>query len=273
MRVLLAALLAIPLLAPPAPGQEAGAAAETKTAVPRPVFTVAPSGWYAEVRAGFASQQLDDPDANIAYVERIAVEGLDAKGPLRRFDTAQDFAVEFGRRHGSVGVGIAGELQRQRVRTFASGTSVGAVDAISLMSIMDVRLVGSYRPRWLYGFELGASAGLAFAHYSEQFAIYVFPAPEFGTNLSGAFHAVSFSGGPHLGWRRPLLGDTWLTARATWLYRNFDELKGQYRERQGDQAEIVDDSLRRLADGEFASIDGSGVQLTAGLSYTFAGRR
>ena len=138
---------------------------------------------------------------------------------------------------------------------------------------MDVRLAGSYRPASLFGFEVGASAGISFAHYSEQYALYVFPAPEFDANFSGAFHASSLSGGPHLAWRRPFFGNTWLVARGSWLYRNFDELKGQYKDRQDGDTSILDSSLLRLADGELASVDGSGFQATAGLSYTFGGRR
>lgn len=273
MRVLSAVLFAIPLLAPAAFGQASGdAPAPVPVAIPAAVMSSAPSGWYVEVRGGFASQQLDDPDANIEFAERFATGALEARGPLRRFGNAQAFGLEFGYRRGSVAAGVLTELQRQRPHTFAAGDSTGALDAISLLSTMDVRLAASYRPRWLYGFELGGSAGLSFAHYSESFAIYVFEAPQFNNSLAGAFHAVSISGGPHVGWRRPLFGSTWLVARAAWLYRNFDELKGQYRERAGGQTEVLDDSLRRLADGELASIDASGVQATAGLSYTFGAR-
>jgi hypothetical protein len=274
MRVLTAVLFAIPLLAPAAFGQAADPDPAPKPVpIPAAVMATAPSGWYVEARAGFASQQLDDLDANIAFVEEIAVSSLEARGPFRRFENAQAFGLELGYRRSSVNVGILGELQRQRPRTFAAGDSIGALDAISLLSTIDVRLAASYRPRWLYGFELGGSAGLAFAHYSESFSIYVYEAPQFNTSYGGAYHAVSFSGGPHLAWRRPLFGATWLVARAAWVYRNFDELEGQYRQRQGGQIEVVDDSLRRLSDGEFASIDGSGVQVTAGLSYTFGARR
>lgn len=274
MRVLTAALFAIPLLAPAAFGQVADPAPATKPVpIPAAVMATAPSGWYVEVRGGFASQQLDDLDANIGFAEEIALSNLEARGPFRRFENAQAFGLELGYRRGSVSLGVLGELQRQRPRTFAAGDSIGALDAISLLSTIDARLAVSYRPRWLYGFELGASGGLSFAHYSEQFSIYIFEAPEFNVNFAGAFHAASFSGGPHIGWRRPLVGATWLVARAAWVYRNFDELKGQYHQNAGGETLIVDDSLRRLSDGEPASIDASGAQVTAGLTYTFGARR
>lgn len=274
MRVLPAVLFAIPLLASAAFGQAGGdAPAPAPAAIPAAVMSSAPSGWYVEARGGFATQQLDDPDANIGYAELLATSYLEARGPFRRFGNAQAFGLEFGYRRGSVAAGVLTEMQRQRPRTFAAGDSTGALDAISLMSTIDVRLAASYRPRWLYGFELGGSAGLSFAHYSESISIYFFEAPQFNNGLSGAFRAVSFSGGPHVGWRRPLFGSTWLVARAAWLYRKFDELKGQYRQRGGGQTEVRDDSLRRLTDGELASIDASGVQATAGLSYTFGARR
>ena len=274
MRVLTAVLFAIPLLAPAALGQAADPAPATKPdAIPAAVMATAPSGWYVEVRGGFASQQVDDADANIGYMEEIALSDLDARGPFRRFENAQAFGLELGYRRGSVSLGILGDLQRQRPRTFAAGDSIGAIDAISLLSTIDVRLAASYRPRWLYGFELGGSAGLAFAHYSESFSIYLFEAPQFNNTLGGAFHAVSISGGPHVGWRRPLFGATWLVARAAWVYRNFDELEGQYHLNAGGETLISDDSLRRLSDGERASIDASGAQVTAGLSYTFGARR
>jgi len=275
MKVLFAVLFALPLLAPTASGQasDPAAAKPPEVKIPAAVMSTAPSGWFVEARGGFASQQLDDLDANIGFMEDVAMQLLEAPGPFRRFERAQAFAIEIGYRRGAVSAGVLTELQRQRPHTFAAGDSLGAVDAISLLSTMDVRLAASYRPRWLYGFELGASGGLSFAHYSESFSIYVFEAPQFNTTLAGAFHAVSFTGGPHVGWRRPLFGATWLVARAEWTYRNFDELEGQYRQRAGGEIVIDDDVLRRLGDGETASIDGSGMQVTAGLSYTFGARR
>ena len=274
MKTLSFALFAITLLAPAAFGQAGDATGEKKPVViPAAVMSSAPSGWYVEARGGFAPQQLDDLDANISYIEDVATDQLGARGPFRRFENAQAFGVELGRRHGSLSLGILGELQRQRPHTFAAGDTLGALDAISLLSTLDVRLAATYRPRWLYGFEMGLSGGMSFAHYSEQFALYIFDAPQFNVNIAGAFHAASLSGGPHVGWRRPLYGATWLTARAAWVYRNFDELKGQYHRNAGGETLIVDDSLRRLADGELASIDGSGAQVTAGLSYTFGARR
>lgn len=270
MRVLLTALLALASFAPAARAAEGGPA----SAVPRAtaVFSVAPSGWYAEARSGFATQDLGDPDANIAFMERIAMDSLGAPGPLRRFENAQAFAIEVGRRRGAWSFGVATEHQRERVRTFAAGTRTGSLDVISLMSTIDVRLVASYRPRALFGFEAGASAGLAFAHYSEQFALDVFAGTQYDANSSGAFHATSFSGGPHLGWRRPLYGNTWLVARGAWLWRNFGELKGQYKQRSGSGTAIDDSSMRRLDSGGLASIDGTGVQVSAGLTHTFWGR-
>lgn len=273
MKTLTAVLFAIPLLATAAFGQEGAGDAPKPLAGPHSAFSPAPSGFFVELRGGFAPQQLDDPDANIAWAEEFAADVFDAPGPFRRFDRAQAFALELGYRRGALGLGVVTELQRQRPRTFSAGDSIGAVDAISLLSTIDVRLAASYRPRWLYGFELGGSAGLSFAHYSESFGVYVFPDPDFNTTVSGAFSAASFTGGPHVGWRRPLFGATWLVARAAWIYRNFDELEGQYRTRSGGDAEVVDDSLRRMTDGELASIDASGVQVTAGLSYTFGARR
>lgn len=273
MKTLTAVLFAIPLLATAAFGQAGGAAPPRPAAGPHAAFSPAPSGFYVEARGGFATHELEDLDANIAWAERIAVENLDAPGDFRRFDRAQAFALEMGYRRGALGLGIVTELQRQRPRTFSAGDSLGALDAISLLSTIDVRLSASYRPRWLYGFELGGSAGLSFAHYSESFGVYVFPDPGSNVTLSGAFSAASFTGGPHVGWRRPLFGPTWLVARAAWLYRNFDELEGQYRMNAGGETLIDDDVLRRLSDGEAASIDAGGVQVTAGLSYTFGARR
>lgn len=275
MKTLFAILFAIPLLATAALGQASDPAAAKlpEAKIPAAVMSTAPSGWFVEARGGFASQQLDDLDSNIGYMEDVAIENLEARGPFRRFDRAQAFAVELGYRRGAVSLGVLTELQRQRPHTFAAGDSLGAVDAISLLSTMDVRLSASYRPRWLYGFELGGSGGLSFAHYSESFSLYVFDAPQYNVTLAGAFHAVSFTGGPHVGWRRPLFGATWLVARAAWIYRSFDELEGQYHRNAGGETLISDDVLRRYEDGEKASVDGSGVQVTAGLSYTFGARR
>lgn len=266
-------LFALALFAPAAFAQGGAAATAAKLPAAKAVFTSAPSGWYVEARGGFATQDLADPDANIAYMERVGTENLGTPAPFRRFGDAGAYAIELGLRRGHWAWGVATEHQRQRVRTFAAGTETGSLDLISLMSTIDVRLVTSYRPDWLHGFELGGSAGLAFAHYSEQFAIYIFPAPEFDANVSGAFHAASFTGGPHLGWRRPLYGNWWLTARGAYLWRNFDELKGLYQDRTGGGTEIVNESLRRLEDGAIAKIDGTGMQYTAGLTYTIGGRR
>lgn len=273
MKTLTLVLSALSLLAPAAFAQEGGAAAAAKAPAAKAVFTSAPSGFYVEARAGIARQDLADPDANIAYMEQVGTENLGAPGSFRRFGDAGAYALELGLRRGHWSWGVATEHQRQRVRTFAAGTETGSLDLISLMSTIDVRVVTSYRPDWLYGFEVGGSAGLAFAHYSEQFALYVFPAPEFDYNYSGAFHAASFSGGPHLGWRRPLYGDWWLAARGTYLWRNFDELKGLYQYRANGGTDIVNESLRRLEDGAIARIDGSGLQFTGGLTYTIGGRR
>jgi hypothetical protein len=141
------------------------------------------------------------------------------------------------------------------------------------MSTIDLRLTSTLRPAKLYGFEIGASAGVSFGHYSEQFALYVFPAPQLNATLSGVYHATTFSGGPHIGWRRPLYGNTWLMARGAWLFRNFDELKGQANNRTSSEILVADTSLERLDNGEKASIDASSGQYTFGLSYTFGGRR
>lgn len=273
MRTLTAVLFAIPLFATAALGQPGGAAAPKPAAGPHAAFSPAPSGFYVEARGGFTTFDPGDPDANIAWAERIATEGLLAPGDFRHFDRGQAFGLEMGYRRGSLAFGLLTELQRQRPHTFSAGDSVGALDAVSLLSTLDVRLAAAWRPRWLFGFELGGSGGLSFAHYSESFGIYVFPAPEMNATLSGAFRAVTFTGGPHVGWRRPLYGSTWLVARAAWLYRNFDELEGQYRTNAGGETLIDDDVLRRLSDGEAASIDAGGPQLTAGLSYTFGARR
>ncbi len=266
-------LFVFALFASAASAQEGAGAAAAKAPAPKAVFTPAPSGLYVEVRGGFAPQDLTDPNANIAYMERVGVDSLGTPTPFRRFGDAGAYAVELGLRHGRWAWGVATELQRQRVHTFAAGTGTGSLDLISLMSTMDVRAVTTYRPTWLLGFEVGGSAGLAFAHYSEQFALTVYRSPANDASVSGAFHAVSFSGGPLLGWRRPLYGNWWLTARGAWLWRDFGELEGQYRNRSSAGTEIVDEPLRRLEDDARAKIDGGGWQFTAGLNWTIRGRR
>lgn len=273
MRQLASVLFVLVLFAPAAFAQGGDAAVAAKAPAAKAVYTPAPSGWYAEFRGGLATQDLADPDANIAYLERTGAENLGTPGPFRRFGDAGAYAIELGLRHGSWAWGVATEHQRQRVRTFAAGTQTGSLDLVSLMSTLDVRIVTSYRPAGLWGFEIGGSAGLAFAHYSEQFALDIYATPEDDTNVSGAFHAASFSGGPHLGWRRPLYGNWWLAARGAYLWRNFDELKGQYQDRDSGGTEIVNESLHRLEDGALAKIDGSGMQYTAGVTYTIGGRR
>lgn len=273
MRILAPALFALALIAPAALAAGTPADATKPAPTPAAVFTPAPGGWYAELTAGFANVDFEDPDANIAYVEHFATENLDAPGPLRYFENSQAYGLELGHRRGHWSWGVATEHQRQRVQTYTAGTSTGGLDAISLMTTIDVRLTGTIRPQKLFGFEFGASAGMSFAHYSEQFAIYVFPAPEFNVNLSGAYHATSFTGGPHIGWRRPLYGNTWLVARGTWLWRNFDELEGQLKQRAGGEMLITDAFLRRLDNGDVAAIDASSGQFTVGMSYTFGGRR
>ena len=267
------ALLASALLTPAAFAADAPTDAAKPAAAGGSAFTPAPSGWYAELTGGFATVDFEDPDANIAYVGNQADVLLGAPGPMRYFENSAAFGLELGRRRGPWSWGLATEHQRQRVQTYTAGTSTGAVDAISLMTTIDLRLTSTFRPAKLFGFEVGASAGLSFAHYSEQFSVYVFPAPQANFINSGAYHASSFSGGPHIGWRRPLYGNTWLMARGAWLFRNFDELKGQAKERSASEILITDTSLERLDNGETASIDASSGQYTFGLSYTFGGRR
>jgi hypothetical protein len=271
MKNLVPALLALTFFA----GSSLAAEGDTKPA-PRPkhtaaVFSPAPSGWYAELRTGFATQQLDDPNSNIAYMERIGTYNLGSPGALRRFGEANAFALELGHRRGNWSWGLATEHQRQRVRSFTAGTNTGALDLITLMGVTDVRLTTSVRPAKFFGFELGASAGMAFAHYSEQYAIYVFPAPEFNAALSGVYHASSPSAGAHIGWRRPLYGNTWLVARGAWAYRKFDSLQGSQTGEFGPGTTSYD--LVRLDNGKKASIDATGFQFTTGLSHTFGGRR
>jgi hypothetical protein len=273
MRILVSSLFAISLLAPVALAADAPTDAAKPATAHGSAFTPAPSGWYAEFTGGFATVDFEDPDANIAFMEDIANDILGAPGPMRYFENSAAFGLELGRRRGQWSFGLAAEHQRQRVQTYTAGTSTGALDVISLMTTIDLRLTSTFRPAKLYGFELGASAGVSFGHYSEQFALYVFPAPQFNANLSGVYHATSFSGGPHIGWRRPLYGNTWLVARGAWLFRNFDELKGQAQNRTASEILITDTSLQRLDNGETASIDASSGQYTFGLSYTFGGRR
>ncbi len=276
MRVLVTALFAMTLFAPLARAADDGAPAAAPATTdhgPVSVFTVAPSGWYVEVRGGFATQDYTDPEANITYMQDIAVQSLDAPGVFRSFDHPQAYAFEVGRRRGAWCLGITTEQQRQRVHTLSAGTILGSMDATTLVATMDVRLTGSYRPRSLFGLEVGASAGMSFAHYSEDYSVRIFPQPDLNADYSGAYHASSFAGGPHLGWRRPLYGNAWLTARFAWIYRKFDELKGQRKSRSSDGTTITDTSLQRLDNGALAKIDGSGAQLSAGFSYTFGGRR
>lgn len=275
MKVLIRSLFAIALLAPVALAADAPTDAATPAPVHTSAFTPAPGGWYAELTGGFATVNFEDPDANIAFAEGIATDPnlLAAPGPLRYFENSAAFGLELGRRRGAWSFGLATEHQRQRVQSYTAGTITGALDAISLMTTIDLRLTSTLRPANLFGFELGASAGLSFAHYSEQFSIYIFPFPQANSIYSGAYHATSFSGGPHVGWRRPLYGNTWLLARAAWLFRNFDELEGQAKQRSATEMLITDTSLERLDNGETASIDASSGQYTFGLSYTFGGRR
>lgn len=273
MRVLAASLFAIALVAPLALAADAPTDAAKPAASHGTAFTPAPGGWYAELTGGLATVDFEDPDANIAFVGGFANDLFAAPGPMRYFENSAAFGLELGRRRGPWSFGLATEHQRQRVQTYTAGTSTGALDAISLMTTIDLRLTSTLRPAKLWGFEVGASAGVSFGHYSEQFAIYVFPAPQFNANLSGAYHATSVSAGPHIGWRRPLYGNTWLLARGAWLFRNFDELKGQAKNRTANEMLITDTSLKRLDNGETASIDASSGQYTFGLSYTFGGRR
>jgi len=273
MKVLVTSLFAIALLAPVALAADAPTDA-AKPATPHgSAFTPAPGGWYAELTGGFATVDFEDPDANIAYMGGRANEILAAPGPMRYFENSAAFGLELGRRRGPWSFGLATEHQRQRVQTYTAGTSIGALDAISLMTTIDLRLTSTFRPAKLYGFEIGASAGLSFGHYSEQFAVYVFPATQFSFTQSGVYDATSFSAGPHIGWRRPLYGNTWLMARGAWLFRDFSELKGQANTRTSSEILVTDTSLKRLDNGEKASIDASSGQYTFGLSYTFGGRR
>jgi opacity protein-like surface antigen len=273
MRVLVPALFVLTLLATAA----AAADSDPKTAPapkrPPAVFTPSPSGWYVEGRAGFAPWDLDDPNASIAYIEQIAADNLGAPGPLRRFDYAAVFALEVGHRRGNWSYGLAAENQWERVSNFTSGTVNGSLEQVSLMSTIDVRLTTTVRPAKLFGFEAGASAGMSYAHYSEMFALAIFPAPENNLTLSGAYHASAPVAGAHLGWRRPLYGNTWLVARGAWYWRDFGEFKGRAEDRSGGEIIIVDQDLLVLGTSEKASIDASGFQYSAGLSYTFGGRR
>lgn len=273
MKVLAASLFTIALLAPAALAADAPTDAAKPAATHGSAFTPAPSGWYAELTGGFATVDYEDPDANIVYMGDRANEILAAPGPMRLFENSAAFGLELGRRRGPWSFGLATEHQRQRVQTFTAGTSIGALDAISLMTTIDLRLTSTFRPAKLFGFEVGASAGMSFGHYSEQFAVYVYPATQFSFTQSGAYHATSFSAGPHIGWRRPLYGNTWLTARGAWLFRDFTELKGQAKLRTSSEMLISDTSLERLDNGEKASIDASSGQYTFGLSYTFGGKR
>jgi hypothetical protein len=272
-----AALLALTLFATVAAAAETPAPPAAKTApkakTPAAVFTVAPSGWYAELRGGVATQDLPDADANIAYWEQIAMDSLGAPGDLHRFSQAPVFALEIGLRHGTWSWGVETQYQQQRVDNFSAGTSTGSLEMSSFFSVVDVRATATARPAKLHGFEAGASAGWAFGHYSERYSLVVFPAPEYNASLSGVYGASAPSLGAHLGWRRPLYGNTWLTARAAWSWRDFGEFPGRYDVTSGGETHSHDSDLIRLDNGEKAQLDGSGFQFTAGLSYTLGGKR
>lgn len=273
MRLLVPALLALTLLATAAVAADGDDKAAAKPKAPAAVFSPSPSGWYAELRGGLATQQLDDADANIAYMERIGTEFLGAPGPARRFSQANAFALELGHRRGNWSFGVATEHQRQRVTTFAAGTQTGAIDIQSLLGVIDVRLTTSVRPARLLGFELGASAGMSFAHYSEHFGLFIFPAPQFNETLSGAYHASAPVAGAHIGWRRPLYGNSWLVARGAWMWRDFGEFKGRADDRAGGEVQTIDTDLVVLGAGRKAKLDATGFQFTTGISHTFGGRR
>lgn len=274
MKQLFTAVLALSLFATAAAAAEPAATpAAAKPRGPGAVFNVAPSGWYAELRAGTSTQDLGDADANIAYMEDLGIQNLGSPGDLHRFGPASAFALELGRTRGAWSFGVVTEHQRQRVRSYTAGTLTGALDMISLMSNIDVRAVATVRPANLFGFEVGASAGMSFAHYSEQFSLEVFPAPDQGFVLSGAYHAAAPAAGAHLGWRRPLYGNTWLTTRGAWVWRDFGEFKGTSKLAAGGETRLSETDLLLLDSGAKAQLDGSGFQFTAGLSHTFGGKR
>jgi opacity protein-like surface antigen len=277
MKRLFAALFSLTLLATAVAAAETPAAPAAKPAprskAPAAGFTPAPSGWYAEFRGGIATQDVPDLDANIAYWEQIGVQFLDSPGDLHRFSQAPVFALEAGLRHGPWSYGVESQWQRQTVDNFTAGTFSGSLDMSSLFSVLDVRATVSARPASLFGFEAGASAGWAFGHYSERYALSVYSAPQANITVSGAYDASAPSLGAHLGWRRPLYGNTWLLARAAWSWRDFGEMAGNYDVATSNETLSHDSDLLRFDNGEKAKVDGSGFQFTVGLSYTLGGKR
>jgi hypothetical protein len=274
MKRLFAALLSLTLLATAAAAAETPAAPAAKSAPKASAgFTPAPSGWYAEFRGGVATQDVPDLDANIAYWEAIGIDSLDAPGDLHRFSQAPVFALEVGLRHGRWSYGVETQWQRQVVDNFTAGTFTGSLDMSSLFSVLDVRATVTARPATLHGFEAGASAGWAFGHYSERYALSIYSAPQDNITVSGAYEASAPSLGAHIGWRRPLYGNTWLLARAAWSWRDFGEMSGNYDVATSDATYSYDSDLMRFDNGEKAKVDGSGFQFTAGLSYTLGGKR
>ena len=273
MKTPLAALFALLLLAPAAFAAEPPTTPAAKPHAASAAFTPAPSGWYAELRGGVATQRVPDLDGNIAYFEAVGMNNLGSPGDLDRFSQAPAIELELGQRHGLWAYGVETQWQRQIVDNFTAGTYTGSIDMSSLFSVVDVRATATARPASLWGFEAGASAGWAFGHYSERYSAVVFPAPQADFVFSGQYSASAPSLGAHIGWRRPLYGSLWLLARSDFSWRDFGEMSGESKFNTGGETRVLDTDLIRLDKGEKAQVDGSGWHITAGVAYTIGGRR
>ena len=288
LRTLAAFALALALAAPalaqdaaaPKPAAEKPAAkegakpeAKPKAKAVKPVYSVAPSGWYVEVRGGMARPDLADADDAIDVMQRFAGE-VGAPGPMRHFGWHEAAQLEIGRRHGAWSYGLEGDFFVQRVRTFDGGSTTAGFSAISLFNAIDVRLTATYRVPRLLGFELGATAGLSRAHYSEDFGVDVYTDPHLGCGYSGAYDSgVKPVAGPVLGWRRPLYGNNWITARGAWMWRDYGTFDGTRVQSNSVGRWTEDMDLVRLRDGATAELDASGFEWAVGLSHTFGGKR
>lgn len=262
-----------PDAAKPAAKEGAKKEAKPKAKVVKPVYTAAPSGWYAELRGGFAHPDLADPDDAIDVMQRFSGE-IGAPGPLRHFGWHEALQLEIGRRHGAWAWGLEGDFSSQRVRTYDAGSETAGLSAISLFNAVDVRLTSTYRVPRLLGFELGATAGVSRAHYSEDFGFDVYVDPDLSAQYSGTYDSgITLVAGPVLGWRRPLYGNNWITARGTWMWRDYGALDGTRVENNSAGRWTVDTDLVRIRDGAKADIDASGFEWTLGLSHTFGGKR
>ena len=262
----------------PAAGKPAATEAAKKEAKPKakavkPVYTAAPSGWYVELRGGFAHPDLTDPNDAIDLMQRFSGE-IGAPGPLRNFGRHEALQLEIGRRHGAWSWGLEGDFIAQRVRTLDAGSITAGLSAISFFNAVDVRLTSTWRVPKLLGFEIGATAGVSRAHYSEDFGMDVYADPDLSAQYSGTYDSgVKPVAGPVLGWRRPLFGNNWVTARGTWMWRDYGAFDGTRVENNSAGRWTVDTDLVRIRDGAKADIDASGFEWTVGLSHTFGGKR